>query len=236
MKIMTFNLKDDGFKIISNWKKRLYGFVELINKEKPDIIGTQEMTYKAKRLLEQLLNNNNLSYNFYGESRKRTNKIFDEYNCILVKKNIKVISTFTYSLSATPLIPKTKFKNDLFPRILTYIETDKFYLYNTHLTNKVDKNKLMQLDVITKLLKKDKPIIITGDFNLGINRIKNFCERNNLIDTTKNIKKTFKDKNRTFHLDHILVNKNTKYTKAIKHKNKDIHLSDHYPISVEIKI
>ena len=60
MKIMTFNLRNDGIFIFSNWKKRIEGFIELIKKEKPDIIGTQEMTYKAKKLLQKLLKNNDL--------------------------------------------------------------------------------------------------------------------------------------------------------------------------------
>lgn len=237
MKIMTFNLKDDGLLIFSNWKKRLKGFVNLIIKEKPDIIGTQEMTPKAKKLLEKLLNENNLNYNFYGESRKRNNRLFDEYNCILVNKKIKVLSSTTYSLSETPLIPKTKFVNDKFPRILTFIETKDFYFYNTHLTNKVDKNKILQLKCITNLLKKDKPIIITGDFNLGINRLRNFCQKNELIDTTKNIGKTFTTKKEIYHLDHILIDKNIKFENPIKHnyKYKNTYISDHYPVTVEIK-
>ena len=237
MKIMTFNLKDDGLLIFSNWKKRLKGFVNLIIKEKPDIIGTQEMTPKAKKLLEKLLNENNLNYNFYGESRKRNNRLFDEYNCILVNKKIKVLSSTTYSLSETPLIPKTKFVNDKFPRILTFIETKNFYFYNTHLTNKVDKNKILQLKCITNLLKKDKPIIITGDFNLGINRLRNFCQKNELIDTTKNIGKTFTTKKEIYHLDHILIDKNIKFENPIKHdyKYKNTYISDHYPVTVEIK-
>ncbi len=237
MKIMTFNLKDDGLFIFSNWKKRLKGFVNLIINEKPDIIGTQEMTYKAKKALEKLLLKNNLEYNFYGESRNRNNFIFDEYNSILISKKLKVLSSKTYSLSKTPLIPKTKFKNDTFPRIITYAETKDFYIYNTHLSNKVNENKILQLECITNLLRKNKPIIITGDFNLGVTKLKKFCEKNNLIDTTKTIGKTFTTKKEIYHLDHILITKNIKYENPIKHdfKYKNTYLSDHYPISVEIK-
>lgn len=237
MKIMTFNLKDDGLNIFSNWKKRLEGFATLIETEKPDIIGTQEMTYKAKKLLKKILESKNLKYTFYGKSRSRNNLIFDEYNCILVSEKIPIISSHTYSLSDTPLIPKTKFINDKFPRIITYVETKDFYIYNTHLSNKVNENKLLQLKCITNLLKKDKPIIITGDFNLGATKLKNFCENNDLIDTTKNIGKTFTTKKQIYHLDHILVNKKIKYENPTKHnfKYKKIYISDHFPVSVDIK-
>lgn len=238
MKIMTFNLKDDGLKLFSNWKKRLYGFAKLITYENPDIIGTQEMTYKAKKLLKKLLIQNNLHYTFYGESRKRNNMIFDEYNCILVKDNIKVLSSFTYALSNTPLKPRTKFINDKFPRIMTYIETENFYVYNTHLTNKVTENKFLQLECITNLIKKNKPIIMTGDFNLGDKRLKEFCIKNKLIDTTKKIGYTFSTKKPIYHLDHILVDKNIKFCDTVKHDftYKNIYLSDHFPVTTIINL
>ena len=128
MKIMTFNMKNSGI-FIGHWKQRTKGFVELIKKEKPDIIGTQEMTYKVKKYLKNLLIENKLFYTFVGESRSRTNGIYDEYNCILINEKINILNAHTYSLSNTPLIPKTKFKGDPFPRIITLIETEKFYFY-----------------------------------------------------------------------------------------------------------
>ena len=235
---MTFNLKDDGIFIFSNWKIRLDGFIELIKREKPDIIGTQEMTYKAKKRLMLLLKDNNLSYSFYGESRKRNNKLFDEYNAILVYDTIEVISSCTYSLSDTPMEARSKFPDDKFPRIITFVETKDFYIYNTHLTNKVDKNKFLQLDCISRLLKKDKPVIITGDFNLGVNRLSNFCRYNKLIDASKDVGNTFISKKSKYHLDHILINKGIVFKNAKKYtdKYKNRRLSDHYPVSVEIDL
>lgn len=234
MKIMTFNIRNDGIIPFSKWKIRLEGFVNLIKQEKPDIIGTQEMTYKAKKYLETLIKD---EYIFYGKSRKRTNTTYDEYNCILVKKNIKVLNTYTYSLSETPLTPKTKFKGDPFPRIITFIETDDFYIYNTHLTAKISKNKLLQLNCITNLLKRNKPIIIMGDFNLGIKKLESFTNKNNLINTTKDIGKTYSTKKELFHLDHILISKELKYKNTMKYnyKYKNKYISDHYPIMTEIR-
>ena len=64
-----------------------------------------------------------------------------------------------------------------------------------------------------------------------------FCENNDLIDTTKNIGKTFTTKKQIYHLDHILVNKKIKYENPTKHnfKYKKIYISDHFPVSVDIK-
>ena len=230
-------MRNDGIMPFSNWKNRVHGFVKLLEKEKPDIIGTQEMTFKAKTLLLNLLDNTTIKYNIYGESRSRTNKIYDEYNSILVKKDIKVLKTHTYSLSKTPEIPKTKFKGDPFPRIMTFIETKNFYIYNTHLTNRIIKNKLLQLELITHLIKKDKPLIIMGDFNLGMKKLQKFTKENDLINTTKNIGKTFSTKKEMFHLDHILISKDLTYknTKKLNFKYKNKYISDHYPIITEIR-
>lgn len=237
MKIMTFNMRNDGIIPFSKWKTRLKGFVKLIKIEKPDIIGTQEMTYKAKILLKKLLINNNLLYTLYGESRKRNNTTYDEYNCILVKEGIKVNKSITYSLSNTPEIPITKFKHDQFPRIITLIETDNLNIYNTHLTPKILNNKLLQLECITKIIDKKKPAIIMGDFNLGMAKIKPFMEKNNLTDATEKIGKTFSTRKEIFHLDHILITNNLKYKNTVKHnfKYNNIYISDHFPVSTEIE-
>lgn len=234
---MTLNMRNDGIIPFSKWKTRLKGFVKLIEKEKPDIIGTQEMTYKAKTLLKTLLTNNELFYTFYGESRKRNNTVYDEYNCILVKQEIKVNKTITYSLSNTPQIPTTKFKHDQFPRIITLIQTDNYNIYNTHLTPKLLNNKLLQLDCITNIIDKSKPVIIMGDFNLGMAKLKPFMEKNNLTDATEKIGKTFSTKRELFHLDHILITDNLNFKNTIKHnfKYKNIYISDHFPISTEIE-
>ena len=238
MKIMTFNMKDDGIFIFSHWKVRLDGFVQLIKKTNPDIIGTQEMTHKAKRRLLTLLDKYHLKYSFYGESRKRHRGWFDEFNTILVKDEIKVLGYATYSLSNTPDVPLSRFPGDKFPRIICFVELDNCYIYNTHLTNKVDDNKFMQLDCISKLIKKDKPIIITGDFNMGITRLKTFCHNNRLIDVTKGVGKTFVTKKYQYHLDHILVSKGIMFHDVLKYTDnyKNRRLSDHYPVSAVIDL
>ena len=237
MKIMTFNMKNDGINPFGHWKQRVIGFKELIKKEKPDIIGTQEMNIKAKILLDNLLKENNLYYTFYGDSRKRDNSLYDEYNCILVKDSIKVIDFSTYSLSNTPHIPKSKFKDDVFPRIITHIETDKYHIYNTHLSAKILKNKLLQLECITSLLKWNKPVILLGDFNLGMKRLSPFMRKNGLTDATEEVGNTFSTKKDLFHLDHILIDNRLKYDNSVKilFKYNGRYLSDHFPIITEIE-
>lgn len=235
MKIMSFNIKNDT-RIFNNSNIRLNGFINILINEQPDIICLQELNYKIKSRLEKILKKNNIKYNFYGNSRFRNNKRLDEYNSILVKSNINVIKSMTYSLSTTPLEPLTRFDGDNYPRIITFIELDKYNIYNTHLEHKNYNNKLLQLDCISKIINNNKPNIIIGDFNLDVKYLKDFCNYNNLINTTSVIDYTYNFNNIKRHLDHILVDKNIKYKNAKKHdiQYKNILISDHYPISIEI--
>ena len=236
MKIMSFNIKNDT-RIINDSKTRLNYFIKLLIQEQPDIICLQELNYKIKNKLEKYLKKNKMNYNFYGESRYRNNKKIDEYNSILVKSNINILKTITYSLSNFPNKPITKFNGDIYPRIITYIELDNYNIYNTHLEHKNHNNKLLQLDCISNLINNNKPIILVGDFNLESKYLDTFCKYNNLIDTTKNIDYTYNYNNVKKQLDHILINKHIKYCDIKKYNNEfnNVLISDHCPISIEIK-
>ena len=236
MKIMSFNIKNDT-RFFNNSNIRLKGFIDIIINEKPDIICLQELNYNIKNRLEKILIKNNMNYNFYGDSRFRNNKRLDEYNSILVKSKINVLKTITYSLSNTPLEPLTRFDGDNYPRIITFIELDNYNIYNTHLEHKNHNNKLLQLNCISKIVNNNKPIIITGDFNLDTKYLNDFCKKNNLINTTNDIDYTYNYNNIKKHLDHILVDKNIKYKNIKKYDihYKRIFISDHYPISIEIE-
>ena len=235
MKIMSFNIKNN-IKLFNDSNIRLTGFVNLLIKEQPDIICLQELNFKIKNKLIKLLKKNNIHYNIYGESRLRNNKRIDEYNSILVKSDINVLKTITYSLSNTPNKPLTRFIGDNYPRIITYIELDNYNIYNTHLEHKNHYNKILQLDCINKIINNNKPIIITGDFNLETNYLKEFCKNNSLTNTTKNIDYTYFTTSIKKHIDHILVSNNIKYKniKKYDYKYKNKYISDHLPISIEI--
>ncbi|MGN0973674.1 MAG: endonuclease/exonuclease/phosphatase family protein [Bacilli bacterium] len=246
MKVMSINLKNGGITPPSSnkyWKKRLNAVLNLLEEEQPDIIGTQEMVIKVKDELNNLFSYYNLPYKIYGKSRSRNGSIADEYNAIIVKENIKVLDTDTYALSNTPLIPKSKFPLDVFPRITTSIETINFDYYNTHLDNLFKINRELQLTCMTNLFAQyhdqNKPLIITGDFNMGYNYLLDqFCKENNLEDITKNIGKTFRENKQLPQLDHILVSKDIEVEEIYKYTNSynGIYPSDHYPIGAKIKI
>lgn len=246
MKVMSINLKNGGITPpVSKkyWKKRLNAFIELIKEENPDMIGTQEMVVKVREELNNLFSCYNMPYKILGKTRARNGSIADEYNAIIVRDTIKVLDTNTFALSKTPLVPKSKFPLDVFPRITTNIETEEFDFYNTHFDNLFETNRVLQAACMTNLLKNyhdpNKSLIITGDFNMGYNTIlDNFCKENDLVDITKDMGKTFRENKILPQLDHILVSKNIEVEDIYKYTNSynGIYPSDHYPIGAKVMI
>lgn len=137
MIISTFNLKNSNTPSISNekWVKRMDSAALLIRQRKLGVVGTQELTLKAKNYLERVLED----YLFIGESRGSFN-ISDEYNSILLnREKVNVLRSETYSLSKDIYKKGGKFILDAFPRICTLahivVDGRKYLIINTHLNN-----------------------------------------------------------------------------------------------------
>lgn len=241
MKVMTFNLrhiiKED---LLGLWRKRYKRIVDFILKENPDIIGVQELTNKGKRYLKRNLK----EYKIVG--KKRHSIIFtNEYNCLLIKKNIKINGHKTYSLSDKINRLGRKSKADKFPRICTIAHLEKnntkFLIANTHIDNSSTQNKKRLLDIfdsiVEKYRKEDEYVIILGDFNMSLDNkyLVNYSER--YIDPFKNSAEgTFPSVPDMKAIDHIFLDKNILFTKEKIHSDSNTsgYMSDHYPMSCEI--
>ena len=133
--IFNFNIQNN-FKIKNydggNFPKIL---AKLINKEKPDIICTQELTDNYQLQLQKYLNN----YVFTGKNRFNAKNPFFNYfgetNAIIT--NQKIYKTKTYSLSKNINKIGKRILLSLFPRIATITTIEKDYqkitIINTHL-------------------------------------------------------------------------------------------------------
>jgi len=238
--IMTFNIKN-AYSLF-NWKKKIESAIALINDINPDVIGTQELTKKAKRYIEKKL----IQYEVLGDSRKSF-FISNEYNCILVKKKLlgNNYKSKTYALSNNINKLGTKFKSDLFPRICTTIHINygnkKYLFINTHLDNALEINRIKQLkkinEIITLEKKGDESIIVTGDFNMTLRSdLRLFKEHNNL-ECTNGLGSTLISFPKRKQIDYIFVSDDIKFVdyKKITKKYNGIYASDHYPVVLEIK-
>ena len=243
LKIMSFNLrhiiKEEFFGI---WKTRYSRIVDFIKCQNPDIIGVQELTRKGKRYLKNHLKD----YEIIG--KRRHSIIFtNEYNCLLIKKNIKIIWNKTFSLSDKINILGRKGKEDKFPRICTVAhiqkENIKYFVANTHIDNSNGENKRRMLyifdSIIEKYKKEDEYLIITGDFNMSLNN-------KGLLKYSSNFKDPFHNYQGTTYatdpdmraIDHIFLDKRFVYKKEKVHTDSNDFgfMSDHYPLSCEINL
>lgn len=242
MKVMSFNIKhlisEDLFGL---WRKRYEKAKDYIKKENVDIVGFQELTRKGKKYFKK----NFEDYQIIG--KRRHSIIFtNEYNCLLIKKTIKIISHNTFSLSDKINVLGRKSKSDKFPRICVVahvlINDKKYMIVNTHMDNSDYKNKKRLLKIYDNILnsqkKEDEFVILTGDFNMT-------RKNDNLVEFANDYNDPLKyDKTPTFigatekmTIDYIFLDKRLKYENPKVHSdaNENGFISDHYPISCEVK-
>src|SRR5690606_22450546 len=97
LRIMTYNLRLNVDPSPNSWDERKSLIADIIHRESPDIIGTQEPVFQQVQDLEELLPD----YRWIGLGRRGGSK--EEYMAIFYKKiRFKVIEYDHYWLSHTP--------------------------------------------------------------------------------------------------------------------------------------
>lgn len=146
-------------------------------------LGTQELT----RVFSNELINNLKKYKLYGKRRYGNSNLLkhvkfiddiNESNAIITKET--VVNVETDFLPWIAHNPKDLFESvnsgSIVPRIMTIIDIEdedygKIYAVNTHLDYQVKNiqiNQMKNIYRILKTLRKRYPIVLTGDFNIGI--------------------------------------------------------------------
>jgi len=170
-KIMSFNLRNDyspdGINVFPNRKSKI---IEMLRRESPDIIGTQEVTDNMRNFLRDELGD----YEVYGCGREAD--YHGEHTTVLLKKNIfEVIEMRNEYLSYTPSIPGRTFGRDQSPnsRMYTYVRIKSrncapFQFVNTHLDYAGPvSNNFGMLQVLQDLNRREEKWILTGDMNVA---------------------------------------------------------------------
>lgn len=159
---------DDGEnKMISDRAPR---FKQLVEKYKPDIIGTQETTPRWNTFFEENLT----EYGRIGCSREGENATVGEWGTILYRLDrFELIDSDTFWLSDTPE-KVSRVKGSKCNRICTWaLFKDKstqetFVMANTHLDHGTDEVREQQMEILLNELSdliNRYPLILTGDFN-----------------------------------------------------------------------
>lgn len=234
--IGTYNIKNNKSNRLNpnNWELLKI----ILEKEKLDILGTQELTFNITNYLKEKLTN----YNIYGSYRFGNGILeklsINENNVIIIKN--KVVKEKTYKLPFMSL----KSINAL-PRIANVLifednSSNKICIINTHLDHKFENIQIKQLKIIKELVLKYSnkfPVILMGDFNMDLSN-KHF---NNFIkDLSKHIKRvdtkepTWNPKNMT--LDHVFIPNDWNILNAsVINNNKTKELSDHNLIKIKVE-
>ena len=172
IKVISYNIRYDNPKDgINIWDNRKSSIINFLNKEKPQLIGFQEVTHSQLLFLSEELS----SYGFIGVGRD-DGKTKGEYSPIFYNKNnFSLISQNTFWLSPTPEKISVGWDASM-ERICTYALVEdkrskkRVWIFNTHLDHIGNKARAKSveliLDTIKKLNEEHYPIVLTGDFNL----------------------------------------------------------------------
>lgn len=255
MKIVTFNIRCcyAGFDKNQSFIFRAGLIRDAVLREKPDVIAFQEVTPDILSLLKTIMPD----YTIYGHGRMADFGSEGVYTAIR-NETTELFGLETFWLSPTPNVPESRYEEQSqCPRICckTLLHDKKsgknFYVYNIHLDHLTTPAQEKQLRLTVDRMKEkdfDFPAILLGDFNLvdGKSPEIEWLEAQDVFPL-KRISKTYPA---TFHnfgknpdygtIDYIYatpdVSESAKKVKLWKDECEGIYLSDHYPVSVEIKL
>ncbi len=170
--VMTFNIRyDNPDDSAFAWSNRVPVLSNLLLKEKPDIIGMQEVLYSQYELLDSLLDN----YVSVGVGRDDGAKEGEMNPVFFNSERFEFVRTLTFWLSETPEKEGSKAWGSSLPRIVTWVElVDKkihqhFFVFNTHFAHDSDLARINSSKMLMKEVGKISsgfPFIVTGDFNM----------------------------------------------------------------------
>ena len=250
IKVFTFNVRVCVDKGANDFELRKHRIAELINKEKPDIVGFQEATGSMKTELAKLLDGYYVmgcgrEKNYHGESTAVAYRI-DKFELIKLEN---------FWLSATPSIPGSRYGEDQSkcPRISTALMLvpkegrNPFWFINTHLDHIGSTARLLGATQLMQFIsEKREPCILAGDFNAGptAKEIRAFSENEylRLIDCTQNIDGTFHDYGRmekNAKIDYIFTNLPCDISKSFTYSDEapnGTYYSDHLPVCAYIEV
>ena len=257
--VMSFNIRyENDYDGENSWSNRRKLVVSLIQQNRPDIAGLQEVKAGPLQFLDSLL----IDYDYVGVGRN-DGKFDGEFSPIFyLKEFFTVLESGTFWLSETPEKPSVGWDAGL-PRIVTWAKmmdkrTDKaFLVMNTHMDNRGKKSKIESVRLIherAKLLGENIPVILTGDFNMV-----SFSDAYSFLTSEENVPRFYDSRliaktvnsetNYTmngfrifpffrFIIDYVFVSEGitVEYFEIIGDKPLGRYISDHYPVFVRLKI
>ena len=169
--VMTFNIRYAHTQPPDLWPDRLPAITELVERRRPDVIGTQEGLYHQLRDLESSLPD----YRWIGMGRDGGSR--GEFMAIFYRRErLEPIAYDNYWLSDTPEIAGSRTWGNNYPRMVTWVRFrdrangGEFLFVNTHLDHEVQRSRERSVDLVLDRLASapaELPVILLGDFNAG---------------------------------------------------------------------
>ncbi len=251
LKIMSFNLRmdcqSDGLNSFSNRYERAFSVIE---REKPDIVGFQEVTDAMRAKVKAQLK----GYEFAGCGRDRD--YHGEAMLIAYRTDIfELISCENIWLSETPSVAGSRYYDDnhsgcsrMYTMIrLKHDEIEKpFRFINTHLDH--EGGRLLEARQLTDALSRlDEKFILTGDFNAEpsapeIRLITEALSDKGVIDCTASLGPTFHafgliPKEKCVKIDYIFTDAKCNKAYAVEDKGENgLYYSDHNAVCAIIEL
>lgn len=174
IKVVSFNLKRDGFGKKNCWNNRKEIAHNVIENSDAEIIGVQELLPKMKTDLINILNN----YSILGSGRYNGKNLYNDEHSDIIIKNDKANSDFhtTFWLSKKPEKIASRGILAMFPRICTMAEVYvkecgcRVRVFNTHFDHISGFARVLGVKIILEYMSKynekdPMPTILMGDLN-----------------------------------------------------------------------
>lgn len=252
IKMMTYNMQiNSQFIEVAPWDQRVNLISKLLNSEKTDIIGAQEITPSMlPDLLEKLPNHDYVGV-ARGDGAHR-----GEYNPIFyIKNHFDLLDSGTFWLSTQPEKPGSIGWDASVARIVTWAffrdrrHGQEFYVFNTHFDHKGLKARLESVRLLAARVKKISaalPSVVMGDFNFETSgpEYPEFLKLSSLFDAMKagphqGVNWTFSFLGfRRMKIDYVFTPRDVQVCQhqIISEKPNSYKRSDHLPIQVNLLI
>lgn len=169
LRVMSFNVRyataSDG---PNDWPHRRALMVEVIAREKPDVIGTQELLANQAADLVAALPD----YAWFGRDRRGGHS--DEHMGVFYRRDrLRLVAQDDFWLSDTPSVPGSISWGHPLPRMAVraqFVTTDGkgFTLFNTHLPYRREDEEARTRGarlIAQRIAAMPGPVVLTGDFN-----------------------------------------------------------------------
>jgi len=174
LKVMTYNLRYASPRPPNAWPDRRPLMQALINREAPDVFGTQEGLYGQLRELAAGLP----AYEWIGLGRAGGSK--DEFAAVFYRRDrLEPVAFDHFWLSDTPDVVGSMTWGNKFRRMVTWVRFREratgrvFEFWNTHFDHQVEEARQKSAALLRERIAKTDPalpLLLVGDFNCTAGR------------------------------------------------------------------